>query len=432
MTRLKKLLIPIAIITATIVIMMAIFSNPPSNKRFKGKPQAQMTVDALTLTEQDFSLDIQSYGVVRPRTQSMLVAQVSGQVSFISENFRDGGFFEEGELLLSIDDRDYQAEVKIAEASLLSAKQNLLEEQARSKQALADWNRLGSGDAPSPLVLREPQLAAQQASVLSAQAKLEKAQIALERTKLIAPFAGRVLNKNVDLGQVVSNNSQLASIYATDYVEIRLPINNKDLPFINLPETYRSGEQVFGAGDVELSSDLVGEQRWQGHLVRTEGAIDDGSQQLYVIAQINDPYNLDRNIGLPIKIGQYVTARIKGKIQSGALVIPNNAIYQGSYVYTLTDDNLLIRKDVTLAWQNDTQAIVKSGLESGMRLVTTSLGQVSSGTKVAVLGEAPKSKKRGKISPEQREKLQKIADKRGISVEQLVAERKQKRVESEL
>ena len=150
MTRLKKLLIPIAIITATIVIMMAIFSNPPSNKRFKGKPQAQMTVDALTLTEQDFSLDIQSYGVVRPRTQSMLVAQVSGQVSFISENFRDGGFFEEGELLLSIDDRDYQAEVKIAEASLLSAKQNLLEEQARSKQALADWNRLGSGDAPSP------------------------------------------------------------------------------------------------------------------------------------------------------------------------------------------------------------------------------------------------------------------------------------------
>ena len=282
------------------------------------------------------------------------------------------------------------------------------------------------------LVLREPQLAAQQASVLSAQAKLEKAQIALERTKLIAPFAGRVLNKNVDLGQVVSNNSQLASIYATDYVEIRLPINNKDLPFINLPETYRSGEQVFGAGDVELSSDLVGEQRWQGHLVRTEGAIDDGSQQLYVIAQINDPYNLDSNVGLPIKIGQYVTARIKGKVQSGALVIPNNAIYQGSYVYTLTDDNLLMRKDVTLAWQNDTQAIVKSGLQSGMRLVTTSLGQVSSGTKVAVLGEAPKSKKRGKISPEQREKLQKIADKRGISVEQLVAERKQKRAESEL
>ncbi|ATC99181.1 efflux RND transporter periplasmic adaptor subunit [Pseudoalteromonas spongiae] len=420
-TRFPRFVIPVLILIVAGIIVSVIFKNPPTAKRFGGAKQAQLIVDAKTIEPRSYRVQVASYGIVKPRTQSILVAQVSGEISFISDSLRDGGFFEKGQMLLSIDERDYLAEVKIAEASLLSAKQALVEEQARGKQALADWQRLGSGDAPSDLVLRKPQLAAQQANVLSAQAKLEKAQLALERTKIVAPFSGRVLKKHVDIGQVVSNNAQLAEIFATDKVEIRLPINNKDLAFINLPEVYQSGEKTNQNSLVTFNSDLIGEQTWQGTLVRTEGAINDASQQLYVVAQIEDPYSTPVSGQNPVKIGQYVSATIKGREIPNALVIPNNAIYQGSYVYVLDKENQLLRKDISLAWQGESESLVATGLMANERLVVTPLGQVSSGTRVAVIGETPAKKR----DSEQRvTKLKEIAKQRGITVEQLKAERK--------
>lgn len=420
-TRFPRFVMPVLILILAGIIVSVIFKNPPTAKRFGGAKQAQLIVDAKTIEPRSYRVQVASYGIVKPRTQSVLVAQVSGEISFISDSLRDGGFFEKGQMLLSIDERDYLAEVKIAEASLLSAKQALVEEQARGKQALADWQRLGSGDAPSDLVLRKPQLAAQQANVLSAQAKLEKAQLALERTKIVAPFSGRVLKKHVDIGQVVSNNAQLAEIFATDKVEIRLPINNKDLAFINLPEVYQSGEKTNQNSLVTFNSDLIGEQTWQGTLVRTEGAINDASQQLYVVAQIEDPYSTPVSGQNPVKIGQYVSATIKGREIPNALVIPNNAIYQGSYVYVLDKENQLLRKDISLAWQGESESLVATGLMANERLVVTPLGQVSSGTRVAVIGETPAKKR----DSEQRvTKLKEIAKQRGITVEQLKAERK--------
>ncbi|MDE3274309.1 efflux RND transporter periplasmic adaptor subunit [Pseudoalteromonas sp. G4] len=422
--RFPRFVMPIVILIAAGIIVSLIFKNPPTTKRFGGAKQAQLVVDIKTIHESPYRVNVASYGIVKPRTQSVLVAQVSGEISFISESLRDGGFFEKGQVLLSIDERDYRSEVKIAEASLLSAKQALFEEQARGKQALADWQRLGSGDAPSDLVLRKPQLAAQEANVLSAQAKLEKAQLALERTKIVAPFSGRVLKKHVDIGQVVSNNTQLAEIFATDTVEIRLPINNKDLAFIDLPEVYQSGEKTNQNSQVTFNSDLIGEQVWHGTLVRTEGAINDASQQLYVVAQIEDPYSTPVTGQNPVKIGQYVNATITGREIPNALVIPNNAIYQGSYVYVLNNENQLMRKDITLAWQGETESLVSKGLEADSRLVVTPLGQVSSGTKVAVLGEQPSKEKNQEA---RLTKLKEIAKQRGITVEQLIAERKAKR-----
>ena len=358
---------------------------------------AQITVETMKLLPQRYPVVLDSFGTVQPRTQSVLVAQVSGEINKINQQFRDGGFFEKGDVLVQLDDRDHRAELKINESSLLSAKQVLLEEQARAEQALVDWQRLGNGKKPNSLVLREPQLAAAQAQVLSAQAKLEQAQLSLERTKIIAPFAGRILAKHVDLGRVVVNNTQLADIYAIDYVEVRLPINNKDLSFMELPEQYRHSSDSEKGSKVTLSSNLIGQQQWQGQVVRTEGAIDTTSQQLYIVAQIDNPYDKSNKDVAPIKIGQYVNAQIVGKTIEQALVIPNSAIYQGSYVYIVEQvegKSLLKRKDITIRWQNSQDAIIESGLTFGEQLVLTPLGQVSSGTRVKTIDEASKSMKK--------------------------------------
>jgi multidrug efflux pump subunit AcrA (membrane-fusion protein) len=195
------------------------------------------------------------------------------------------------------------------------------------------------------------------------------------------------LRKLVDIGQVVSPNTQLAEIYATDVVEIRLPLRNRDLPFIDLPESYRFGDvSRVTRSHVRIHSDLGGEYSWDAVLVRTEGAIDEVARQLHVIAQIDDPFGRDNAGYAPLKIGQYVTAKLAGKTVPGALVIPNTTIYQGTYVYIVEDD-ILRRRNIDIAWQNDDEAIVGAGLMAGDLLVTTPLGQVTSGIRVTVVGE---------------------------------------------
>jgi len=381
-----KKLIPVAIFGGLILLAVLIKMNPPEAQQRENFGGPQMVVETTTVEKQDYKVRLQSYGTVQPRTQSMLVAQVRGQIVSVNENVRDGGFFEKGDILGQIDPRDYEADVRISEASLADARQALAEAEARSNQALEDWERLGNtGDAPD-LVLRVPQLEAAKARVSSAKSSLQKANLDLERAQIVAPFAGRILRKLVDVGQVVSPNTQLAEIYATDVVEIRLPIRNRDLGFIDLPERFRFAD-ANGANNaaVTIHSDLIGNETWNAHLVRTESAIDEAARQLHVIAQIEDPFG-PANIGRsPLKIGQYVTAEIEGSALSEVLVVPNSTIYQGSYVYIVEDD-LLRRKDVVIAWQNDNDAIISDGIKDGDQLVTTALGQVTSGLRVAVAG----------------------------------------------
>jgi RND family efflux transporter MFP subunit len=400
MTLKSRKLIPIGILGGLLLLAAIIRMNPPEAPQRAAFTGPMMSVETLPVIARDYQIMLQSYGTVQPRTRSILIAQVGGQIVSINENVRDGGFFEKGDVLGQIDPRDYEANVQIADATLADARQALAEAVARSEQAEEDWRRLGNEGEPTDLVLRIPQLEAARARVKSAESNLSKAKLDLERTSFVAPFAGRVLRKFVDIGQVVGLNTQLAEIYATDIVEVRLPLRNRDLGYIDLPESFRFMDvKPADTVDVVIRSDLIGDESWQASLVRTEGAIDESARQLHVIAQINDPFGRN-NVGRsPIKIGQYVTAEIEGKYLSEVLVIPNNTIYQGTYIYTV-EDGILRRKDIDIAWQNDAEAVVASGLKPGDELVTTSLGQVTSGIRVSVIGAGGEGGGRGPDSGE--------------------------------
>ncbi len=378
----KKNLGCFTVIAAFAIVAALIWVLRPQTERRPPQGGPQLAVETLQIGSEDYQVRLESYGTIQPKTRSILVAQVAGQIVSINPNVRDGGFFETGDVLATIDPRDYEADVRIAEATLMDARQALAEAEARSNQAAEDWERLGNeGEAPA-LVLRLPQLEAAKARVISAQSGLRKAQLDLERTNIVAPFAGRVLRKLVDLGQVVSVNTQLAEIYATDTVEIRLPLRNRDLPFIDLPESYRFTDvNPDREVPVVIRSDLTGPNSWQGRLIRTEGAIDESARQLHVIAEIEDPFGKGSESRDPLKIGQYVTAEMPGRIVEGAVVIPNTTIYQGSYVYVV-EDGILRRRDIDVAWQNDSEAIVAGNLNVGDELVLTPLGQVTSGIRV--------------------------------------------------
>ncbi|MEO0575914.1 MAG: efflux RND transporter periplasmic adaptor subunit [Pseudomonadota bacterium] len=385
-----KILLPAAIFAVLYACAQLIAANPPETKRRTGGETA-LIVETTTLEQRDYQIMLESYGTVQPRTRSQLVSQVSGLIIDINPSFREGGFFKRGEMLVQLDPRDYEADVKIAQAALMDARQALAEAQARSTQAAEDWERLGNAGEPSALVLREPQLTAARSRVASAEASVTKAKLDLSRTRVTAPYDGRVLQQSVDVGQVVNNLAALGEIYATDLVEVRLPLRNRDLEFIDLPAEFEQSDTTKGAR-VVFTSDLGGPHSWRGELVRTEAAIDDTARQLHVAARIDSPFESDNNSGAALKVGQYVTARIAGRSVADALIVANENIYQGTFVFVV-NEGVLERRRVQIAWQNDIESIVADGLFAGEHIVTTQLGQVTTGTRVKVTGAAARDQR---------------------------------------
>ena len=401
MNKLKKFL-PVAIIAIFAVVIYIVKTTPPTADKRGQKNPTSLVVEILNVTPQKYQVNLSSFGKIAPITQGQLSAQVGGQITSVSEAFKAGRFFKKGDVLVTIDDRDYTILVQSASAERAQAQVELDEEEALSAQAIKDRTNLGTIGQASDFALRKPQMAAAKASLQAADANLKLAELDVERTKIIAPYDGRLLTKEVSLGQVVSNTTVLANIYSIDNAQIELPIKNSQLSLINLPNNHvAANEQIASA--VTLYNNEGGDvQTWKANLARTSGGINDNTQQISIITEINQPFNQPDKRSL--NIGQFVTASIEGKLINNAIVIPNAAIYQGSYVYLYVDGTLQ-RSSVKISYQNKQDALISSGVKAGDKLVTTPLGQVNSGTEVKLLGENKKRKKKKEKKSNKQEQL---------------------------
>ena len=385
MKKFFRLVLPAVVLAVCLAIGVTLIRTAPKAERRQPTP-ALPTVEIMTVKQSNYPVIIKSQGTVVPRTESTLIPEVNGKIVRTSENFQAGGFFEAGETLLEIDPRDYNNIVVVAKADLAQVNAALDEERARAAQALRDWQVLKLSEQPNDLALRKPQLKSAEAAVAAATARFEQANINLQRTIIKAPYAGLVLDKQVDVGQYVSPGNVLAKIYAVDLVEIRLPLSNKQLALLNLPETYRGNTQPTSKKHypVVYLSAQAGNQthRWKGRVVRTAGAIDTQSQQIFVIAQVNDPYA--RHHGLPLKVGQFVEAQIAGRVLIGVFVLPRSVIRRNNEVLIVGRDDIIERRQVEVVWSDNDQAVVNSGLLAGERISLTSLPYAISGTRVRV------------------------------------------------
>ena len=396
MKLLFRIVVPVSILLLTVMSVRWMMNNRPT-PQIRRPPPSITAVDATRLNAVEYQVRIPSQGVVRPRTQSTLIPQVSGRITSISPNFRDGGFFEKDDELLVIDPRDYETAVVAAEATLAQRQSALEIERAQHDQAVENWKLLGKGAPPNPLTLREPQLAEAKANVESANARVLEAKRNLERTIIVAPYAGRILQKQVDVGQTVSPGNPLATVFAVDYVEIRLPLVNDYLDFIALPEDYRgdtsnktqSGPKVILTGK-HGSKDVT----WQGEIIRADGAFDPGSRQLFVVAQVDDPYSRKGQGEPPLKVNQFVQAEIIGHKLEGVYVIPRSAVRDGKELLVIDAENKIRRRSITPLWKDTDSVIVRDNLNQGEVLCLTPMTFAADGALVAptIDGVAPKPK----------------------------------------
>ena len=396
MKRIIRFLLPLLILLGGIAISAALIASGPEATR--QRPQTPPpTVEIITLEPGPYQVKVASRGTISPRTESTLVAETTGRIVNISDNFYNGGFFEKGDLLLQVDDRDYQNAVVIARAEVAQRQLALTEEQARSDQARRDWEQFQHQTPPPPLVVRAPQLDNAVAALEAAKARLRQAELTLERTGILAPYAGRILTKEVDLGQYITTGTRLARIYASDALEVRLPLSAEQLSYLTLPEEFRDRPAVPATRQAAVTfSARIGSETftWSGRLIRTEGAIDVSSRQLFVVARIDDPYRRQDNRP-QLKIGQFVEARISGSQLEGVYSIPRQAIHGERTVHVITPENRLERRELNILWR-DTEHLVASGpLRPGEQIALTRLPFAADGILVRIINNNHQDGRKG-------------------------------------
>ena len=228
------------------------------------------------------------------------------------------------------------------------------------------------------------------AALRETRAALDQAERDMARTEVRAPYTGRVRATSVDVGQFVNRGAPMATLYATDYAEVRLPIPDDDLAYLDLPLWHR-GDKAAEGPEVVLSARFAGGQHsWRGRIVRTEGEIDPRSRMVHVVARVEDPY-APSDGRPPLAVGLFVEAEIQGRRAEGVYVVPRAALRASGTVYLIDADERLRIRTVEVLRSTREQVIVGAGLSDGDRVVVSPFDTAVDGMHIRPLLEADPS-----------------------------------------
>ena len=368
---------PIAIIVVGFGLAAALLRTGPSIT-----PQAPVAksplVRAVTVQPADFEFEATARGTVMPRSETELIAEVSGRVIELSQSLVTGGFFKEDDVLLRIDPLDYEialeqasAQVQRATSELATASKNYERQRNLSKRQSTSESL--EDDARNRLQMAE-------AAQREARARLASAERDLERTVVKAPYDGRVRTEQVDLGQFLNRGSRLARLYAIDAAEVRLPIKDDELAFLNI--SLRDGSAWEKRPSVSLSAEFAGAvQRWTGEIVRTEGELDPKTRMIQLVASVADPYRAGTT---PLPVGLFVDAVITGGVQPNIVRLPRGAMVSPSEVYIVDSSERLVRRTVNVLRSQGDFVYINDGLLRGDRVCLSRLATAMPGMKVRV------------------------------------------------
>ena len=376
-----KLLLPIVVLLVGVAAAVFIVSSRKAPPRVE-RPHLGPLVEVLATEVTRVPVTISGHGEVVPKVAVDVVPQVAGQIVKVHPSLVAGGFFRAGEVLVVIDPRDYELAVERAQAAVARAQVTLEREQAEAEVAREEWDVLNPGQEPtSGLVVREPQVRQSEAELAAARAELAAAELNLQRTRISLPFDGVVVSESVDVGQFVGTGNRLATVYGTDVVEVRVPLDSRELAWFTVPTHGEKGAPV------EVSATFGGARSvWEGYVTRMEAQVDQQSRMVHVVVEIPNPYAADG--GRPALLpGTFVDVGISGRTLEDVVAIPRHAVREGGGVWVIEDGTLRVR-DVEVLRSDRHQALVSSGLRQGDLVIVSTLDAVTDGMLVRVANDS--------------------------------------------
>jgi len=319
-----------------------------------------------------------------------LSSQVIGQIINVADNFVNGGFFNKDDVLVEINPLEYKLAIHTAEAKVASAKQQLARSNANASHAIANLKALGTKKykQASAYARHEPQLAEAQANLKAAQASLKIATLNLKYTKILAPFDGRITKKHIDQGDYLSTGKAVADIYAVDFAEVRLPLSDRQLALLDQSWLYQNNNKLNEGTAVSLDVEFLGQHyEWPATIVRSEGMVDQRDRLVYLVAQVEKPYQQNPNQPKrpPLAFGLYVDAVIEGRPFENIIAIPRSALRNDHQVWLVSSNNTLELKDIIILHKSIDTVYISSGIQSGDRIIITPLDIVTHGMELKII-----------------------------------------------
>ena len=385
----RQSLISLALLSVAVAVATVLYLNKPPAQI--AEPEYKpVSVDVAVAVKEKVRVTVQAQGTVGALRETAIMAEVSGRIIETADNFLVGGFVAEGDVLLRIDPSDYQTALLRAQASVESAESNLVQEKGRAAVAKREWEKLPSGSQRSQeaknLYLRKPQLELAEAQLLAAMADLNTARDRLGRTIIKAPYNALVRAKHSELGQFVGAGSRLIDVFSVDQAEVRLPIPQSKLDYLNLPGV----EGYVDAKPIDLYTDVAGEiKHWEAKLHRTEGVFDDRSRVLYTVARVEDPYAFNNPGAEPLRLGTFVNADIEGREFSDIVVLPRHILRAGNNLWIVDDNNILRNRQVSVLRTDGDEIFVSAGLAEGEHVSLTAVDNSLNGQSVSINQRTP-------------------------------------------
>jgi RND family efflux transporter MFP subunit len=375
-----RIVLPICLILAGAAGWSYFKSKEPKMKR--KPPQKQVTmVQTISMEPGNYQTSIHAMGTVMPDRKIILKSKVAGEVISTSLKFAEGGVIKKGEILLELDDSDYKIDVQKAKSALDKALSALAIEkgsQLIAKEELKLINEASKEEIKATdLSLRKPQLIQAKAVVDNARADLRKAQLNMSRTKIIIPFNALILEKHVNSGSLVAVQGSIATLADVDTYKVEAQVPPDRLAALTINKT---------KGSKAIIHSQYSNQTWQGKVVRTTGKMTDKSRMVGVIILVPDPMGLklglkDQKNNQQLFIDDHVDAKIMGKTLENVFSISRSILRDGNTLWVYNSGVLEIKK-VMLAWKEDDVVYIKSGINSGDKVITSDLPTAVNGMKL--------------------------------------------------
>lgn len=398
----KQFILTILLIAGTIFTTMYLTQTKPEPKKKQRKTMLPV-VEVSKPNAQSYNIAIHTSGTVEAHSKTSIVSEIAGKVAYISKKFNEGEYFNKDTTLIKLDDKNYRNSIAIAQADI-KQKQLALQDSKNQIALSADqWKLHSKTRQDSELATLKIKSATSQSALEAAKLRLQKAQTDRENAIIQSPYAGRVLSRDVGIGQYVGPGEKLGTVYSTDYVEVRLPLTLEQYESLNLPENYRNAksEKTAKLPDVIFYSQSLGKKKqWKGKVVRSSPAMDERTRQISVIARIDDPFKRPADGGSVVKIGQFLQAKIQTKQLNNVFILPSQAIRQQKELLLFDKGSIIVKDIKVLHIEGNNVVISADDLPTNATVITTPMASAKTGMKVRLFNQKENKKDRQKHKPD--------------------------------
>ncbi len=400
MTEKKKIYKLIGTVLPIIAIGLAVVFVKTKPKAERKKMSSMIpVVEITTIQPITTAVVVQCMGTVIADRETSLEAEVNGRITAVQSGMVEGSRVNQGDVLITIDPRDYELAVAEARAALQRAESSLRLEEGSQAVSKHEMELIGAGTTVDPayqdLMLRKPQLQTAQANVDTARANLDVAQLKLDRTQIRAPFDAVVQAVSVSEGDTARAGKTLVKLVARDRLFVRASLPVGDLKFFPTlgsersesafgtpKETTRRGEANFPYKAKVTLSD--GAER-EGVLLKFLPDLSEGGRMARVLVVIDRPF--DSEAGRSLMLDEVVRVEMTGREMKEVCLIDRMTLRDGSVLWMIDPAERLHVCPAEPVQGYADQVLVRAAFSNGWKLVTSDIPAPVDGMQLRIYTE---------------------------------------------